>query len=119
MKKVLVVEDDSALRDVVEEIIEGEGYSVITARDGEEGLQRLADDRPALVISDVMMPRLNGWQLCQAVASTPSLQSIPVIMMTASPNIGGGVGCAYAALIAKPIDFDQFLGTITEIIGAP
>ncbi len=83
MTKVLLVEDDSNLREIFEMRLQAEGYETITAGDGEEGLSVAVKEKPDLIIADVMMPRLSGFEMLETLRAAPGMASIKVVMMTA------------------------------------
>lgn len=83
MTKIMVVEDEPNLRKLLEVIIGKEGYQVMTLDDGEAALERLDSFRPDLIISDIMMPRLDGLELCRKIRAMPQHQNIPVLLLTA------------------------------------
>jgi two-component system, sensor histidine kinase and response regulator len=80
---ILVVEDDAALLEGLRDILEFAGYAVVTARNGLEGLQALSDTSPDLIVSDINMPRLDGYQFYAQVRARPELVSVPFIFLTA------------------------------------
>jgi len=82
-KKVLICDDEPYIRESVSYVARGEGYDVLTAEDGEEGLRLAREERPDLVFLDLMMPRLNGFQVCQALKGDTATQGIHVIILTA------------------------------------
>ena len=81
MAEILLVDDEKALRDSLKAVLQGEGYEVRTARDGDEALVKIAEKRPDLVLLDVMMTRMNGYKCCEKVRETDKL--LPVIFLTA------------------------------------
>lgn len=83
MAKVLVVEDDNNLREIYETSLKAEGYDTSSAADGMEALEIAGRDKPDLIISDVMMPRLSGFEMLEKMRQDQNLKDIPVIMMTA------------------------------------
>ena len=83
MAKILLVEDDNNLREIYEARLLAEGYSILSAMDGEEALAIAVKERPDLIISDVMMPKISGFDMLDILRSTPDIQNTPVIMMTA------------------------------------
>ena len=94
--KILVVEDEPAMVAGLRDNFEFEGYEVITARDGVEGLQRALDESPDLVVLDVMMPRMSGLEVCRQLRAKRA--SIPIIMLTARGQevdkvVGLELGC--------------------------
>ena len=81
MAEILIVDDEKALRDSLKAVLQGEGYEVRTARDGDEALVKIAEKRPDLVLLDVMMTRMNGYKCCEKIRETDKL--LPVIFLTA------------------------------------
>ena len=81
--KVMVVEDDAALREIYSIRITAEGYEVVTAGDGEEALAVAAREHPDLILADVMMPKISGFDMLDIIRNTPELAHTKVIMMTA------------------------------------
>jgi CheY-like chemotaxis protein len=82
MPKILIVEDDESLRDVYREEFESEGFIVETANDGHEGVERMAFFLPEVVLLDLMMPKMSGFDVLKSVKNNPELKNIPVIVLT-------------------------------------
>jgi len=82
--KVLVVDDTPANCEVLEAILAPRGYAVLLARSGEEALAKVASDRPDLVLLDIVMPRMDGYQVCKRLRDSPTSSYLPVVMITAS-----------------------------------
>ena len=83
MSKIMLVEDDNSLREIYSIRLTAEGYTIVSAGDGEEALAVAVRERPDLVISDVMMPKISGFDMLDILRSTPETKDIKVIMMTA------------------------------------
>lgn len=83
MPKILLVEDDNNLREIYEMLLTAEGYSILTAGDGEEGLSIALKEKPDLIIADVMMPKLSGFEMLENLKAAPEMKDVKVIMMTA------------------------------------
>ena len=81
--RILIVDDDQMLLDMYKERLEASGYDVITAANGEEGLAKAIDYLPHCILLDVMMPKVNGFQVLENIRSTSETKNIPVIMLTA------------------------------------
>jgi DNA-binding response OmpR family regulator len=81
--RILVVDDDAWILRMVTTVLEKRGYEIVIARDGEEGLEKARAQPPDLVVTDIMMPRLDGWALVKQLRSTPELAFVPVIFLTA------------------------------------
>ena len=83
MAKIMLVEDDNNLKEIYGERLQAEGYEIVTASDGEEGLSTAIKERPDLIISDVMMPKISGFDMLDILRQTPETMNTKVIMMTA------------------------------------
>ena len=82
MKKILVVDDEKDLLDLVKRILTRGGFEVITASDGEEGLAKVYSEAPNLMILDINMPGMNGWEVCGKIRGDPLYKHLPIIMLT-------------------------------------
>jgi DNA-binding response OmpR family regulator len=114
-KRILLVEDDLELRDILQDILEDEGYDVIPAADGRQALEylrgtRSGDDAPALLILDLMMPIVSGWQVLEALNLDRSLQ-MPVIVVSAS---GRARPDGVTAYLRKPFDLYELLDNVHQ-----
>jgi CheY-like chemotaxis protein len=116
MTLILVIDDEISIVEMLSAFLEEEGLQVMTAYNGQEGLERLANARPAVVVSDVMMPVLDGWELCRRMQADPRYRSIPVVLMSAVRTALSLAGCRYAALVRKPFELDEMLQTITRLL---
>jgi CheY-like chemotaxis protein len=115
---ILVIDDDPALLTTVSEILEAEGYDVERAANGQVGLAVLARVRPALILLDMRMPILNGWQFAAALRARGL--DIPVIVMTAAQDAqrwANDVGAA--GYLSKPLDLLDLLATVQRFLGPP
>src|SRR6476659_2111499 len=83
MTKIMLVEDDNNLREIYEARLLAEGYEIVSAKDGEEALAMAVKEKPDLIISDVMMPKISGFDMLDILRSTPETKNTKVIMMTA------------------------------------
>src|SRR6185437_10063455 len=83
MAKVMLVEDDNNLREIYEARLQAEGYDIVSAQDGEEALVVAKNEKPDLVISDVMMPKISGFEMLDILRNTDGLKNVKVIMLTA------------------------------------
>jgi DNA-binding response OmpR family regulator len=115
--KILVVEDEPAMVAGLRDNFEFEGYEVITARDGVEGLQRALDESPDLVILDVMMPRMSGLEVCKQLRAKRA--SIPIIMLTArGQEVDKVVGLELGAddYVTKPFSIRELLARVKSVL---
>lgn len=118
MATILVIDDEPAIVDILRAILEEEGYKVITAVNGRQGLDLIADVRPDAVICDVMMPLLDGRALCRALKNDPDLHDVPVVLMSAVQDLLRKTDCKFAAYIHKPFDLDTVLNTVVAVLEA-
>lgn len=113
---ILIADDEPAIVEVIASTLEDEGHRVTTARDGQDALRLLREDPPCLAILDLMMPRMNGWQLRQAMLDEPMLADIPVAVVTA---FSGDVGDLHAAaVLRKPFDLSAIVKLAEHHCGA-
>lgn len=114
---ILVVDDDPDQRKFLERVLTGAGYRVLLAADGEAGIAAAAAVRPALMVLDVMMPRMNGFQTCRALRADPETAKLPIVMLTSkdqpadqfwAEEVGADV------FLHKPVDVPLLLATIAE-----
>jgi CheY-like chemotaxis protein len=111
MISVLVVDDESDIREAVAEVLADEGYVVHGAGDGAEALRKARLVHPTIVLLDLMMPGMNGWEFRQAQKHDPEIQDIPVIVLSA---LGRVSGMDAAEFIQKPFDLEDLLSAIRE-----
>jgi DNA-binding response OmpR family regulator len=83
MKKVLLVDDDVGFCEATQLLLEDRGYEVVLAHDGKEGLDKARNEKPDVIILDVMMPEMNGYDVCVVLKEDPELKKIPVTLLTA------------------------------------
>ena len=118
-KIILVVDDEPDIALALKDRLEMEGYQIITAADGMEALEKLAETEPALILMDVMMPRMNGFQACRKIKSTTEWSKIPVILLTAKSQEsdrywGKESGCD--DYVMKPFEMDEIVGKISRCL---
>jgi len=115
---ILVAEDEHSSLEVLVLLLEAEGYRVIAAVDGLAALDQLRLEPVDLVVSDFMMPGLDGLGLCAAMRADARLATIPVILVSASVNIVVPAGPPVVARMQKPLSFDRLLLRIREVLAA-
>jgi two-component system alkaline phosphatase synthesis response regulator PhoP len=116
MKRVLVIDDEDVILQLIEELLQDAGYEVMTATNGEEGLTCIQIARPDLIITDLMMPRLDGLGLCERIQTKPEWRIIPIILLSVVSHQMAKSGCNWAAVIRKPFDVTQLITTVTNLI---
>ena len=117
MRTVLVVDDEFGIADVLETILTDEGYRVVTACNGQQGLARLAEEKPDIILLDFMMPILDGAGMLRAIAAEPAYQLIPVIVMSSIEEKVVAKKCSgYVAFLHKPFRAVAVLGAVARIL---
>ncbi|MDD3717916.1 MAG: response regulator [Actinomycetota bacterium] len=114
--KVLVVDDEKNILDIIKFNLEVEGYEVITSRDGEEALRLVRELRPDLILCDIMMPDLDGLEVCRRLKADSRTNQIPVVMLSARTQAQDKVASIEAGaddFITKPFDFSDLVARIT------
>ena len=121
MTKVMLVEDDKSLREIYSIRLVAEGYEVVSAGDGEEALALAVQQRPDLIVSDVMMPKISGFDMLDILRSTPETKDIKVIMMTALSSDdqrarGESLG-ADKYLVKSQVGIEDVVNAVHEVLG--
>ena len=121
MTKIMLVEDDNSLREIYSIRLTAEGYAIVSAGDGEEALAVAVKERPDLVISDVMMPKISGFDMLDILRSTPETQNIKVIMMTALSSEdqrerGESLG-ADRYLVKSQVGIEDVVNAVHDVLG--
>jgi CheY-like chemotaxis protein len=114
---VLVIDDDTMGREMVQSFLQREGFRVYLAANGEDGLRLARDVRPGTITLDVMMPGFDGWSVLAALKSDPLTRDIPVIMLTVAEDRNRGFTLGAAEYVTKPIDWNR-LGEILRRFSA-
>ena len=120
-KLVLVVDDKAQNRKLFNGLLSGSGYQVVTAGGGAECLALLAGVRPDLVILDVMMPDMDGFELCRRIRGETGLREMPILFVTAYPfpeNLQKALSVGGNDLLAKPFDIDALLLRVASLLAA-
>lgn len=117
-KSILVIEDEKDLADIVIQVLQREGYQTDVAYDGQEGLRKIKDTRPDLVLLDVMLPKLDGRDLLNAVKNDKELKDIPILVLSARAeqwDRDTGLQLGAEEYIEKPLDIFKLLRQIRNI----
>ena len=120
-KKILVVEDTEDNRQILRDLLGMAGYDMIEAHDGAEGVAKAAEHKPDLILMDIQMPVMDGYEATRRIKANPELKAIPVIAVTSYALSGDeqktrDAGCD--AYIAKPYSPRQMLAKVREILGS-
>ena len=112
--KVLVIDDEQTVRDLMRRFLAREGFDVVTAKDGREGLELARQLRPALITLDVLMPEFDGWCVLQALKGDPELAQIPVLMLTILDEKHKGYALGASDYMTKPFDRDRLRAVLAK-----
>jgi len=118
-RRLLVVEDSQLMQRMMRELFEGVGYQVVVARNGHEALQELEPHAPEVIISDIIMPVMDGWEFCEKVRSNPATADIPFLFVTASrevPDRIRGLRMGADDYITKPFSEEELLARVERIL---
>lgn len=116
---ILLVEDEADCADLLSAFLVSHGYRVVVAYNGAEALQRVVRDRPDLILSDVMMPVMDGVEMGRRLSQDETYRSIPLAFITAVPGWRIAHDCQFAAYLRKPLDLDLLLDTVSRLTRHP
>ncbi len=124
MKKVLLVDDDVDFCEATKLLLDSKGYDVVLAYDGKEGLEKVRAEKPGMVILDVMMPEMSGYDVCVVLKADPELKKIPVILLTAvdqalfKTTYTQAMGLMTEAddYIAKPVEPGELVKRVEDLL---
>ncbi|ANQ84618.1 response regulator [Azoarcus olearius] len=120
IKTVLTVDDSAAIRGVMTVLLQSAGYAVSSAVDGEDGLARARAQRADLVITDLHMPRLDGFGLIRALRAEPAYRKVPILMLTTESSAEmreRGREAGATGWLVKPFDPDRLLEVVRRVLG--
>jgi two-component system, cell cycle response regulator DivK len=120
MKKILIIEDNEQNLYLATFILEKNGYEVVQARDGQEGIELAGQVHPALILLDIQLPVRDGYAVAQELRKNPSLARVPIVAVTSYAMVGDrervlAAGCT--GYIEKPINPETFISEITQYLG--
>lgn len=121
MARILVIEDNTDNLELMSYLLRAFGHSVVTAEDGAEGLQAVCRELPELIVCDVHLPKLDGYEVAQQLKADPELKRIPLIAVTALAMVGDrdkGLAAGFDGYIDKPIDPEKFVGQVEHFLPA-
>jgi two-component system, cell cycle response regulator DivK len=120
MKRILIAEDRAASRELIRTVLEAAGYEILEAADGEEALEKAAEERVDLVLVDLQMPKIDGFGVVAGLRAEPRFADIPIVALTASAMRGDrerALAAGFSAHIAKPIDIVGLRAQIKSLLG--
>jgi CheY-like chemotaxis protein len=113
--KVLIVEDDEDVRESLADVLSARGYQTLTAENGNVALSMIRDMKPSLVLLDLMMPVMDGYQFLQSQAEDPWLADVPVVLVTAQRPARKLAFSSVRGVIEKPLDLRSLLSVVREV----
>jgi CheY-like chemotaxis protein len=117
MAIVLIVDDEFGITNLLEDVLSDEGHRVLIATNGKQGLERALAERPDLVLTDYMMPVMDGAQLIEAMAAHADLKTIPVVIMSSVPETAVMERCSgFSAYVPKPFKIFGLIDIVTGIL---
>jgi DNA-binding response OmpR family regulator len=117
MERILIIEDELPMRTVLHDVLAAEGYRVLTAADGEIGLHRALDERPDLILLDIMMPKLDGYGLCAELRRLSN--PVPILMLTAKGQVEDrvqGLDSGADDYLVKPFSTEELLARVRAVL---
>lgn len=119
-KRIMVVDDDPDIVMLIKYQLETEGYQVISAFDGLEALNRIAEQKPDLIVLDIMMPKVDGWVVCHSIKSMPQTGDTKVIILSAKTQIRSKIKGLYIMqadlYMTKPFDLEDLSANISKLL---
>ncbi|XOF34375.1 MAG: response regulator [Candidatus Electrothrix sp. YB6] len=118
-KKILIVDDSPTELKLITEVFSTPEYAIVTATDGEAGVAKAMSEQPELIVLDVVMPKMNGFQACRKIKSTPELKDTPVILLTSKNQKSDefwGKKQGADVYLTKPFDADELLAAANGLL---
>ncbi len=119
-KKILIVDDEINIVISMEFLIKQAGYDLQIARDGEEAMEKVTSFEPDLILLDVMMPKINGFEVCRRIRANPDWRNIKIIMLTAKGReveVAKGLALGADTYIIKPFSTKELMSEVKHILG--
>lgn len=119
-KRILIVDDEPNIVVSLEFLMKREGFEVAVAGDGETALRLIEEKRPDLVLLDIMLPKKNGFEVCQAIRANPDWQAVKVVMLTAKgrdTDVAKGLALGADAYMTKPFSTRELVQKVREMLG--
>ncbi|MFE4106381.1 response regulator transcription factor [Almyronema epifaneia] len=119
MSTVLVVEDSAAQREMITDLLRKSGLKVTAASDGVEALESIQSHLPDLIVLDIVMPKMNGYEVCRRIKADPATQNVPVVMCSSKGEEFDrywGMKQGADAYIAKPFQPTELVGTVKQLL---
>ncbi len=120
-KRILIADDEPNIVLSLEFLMQRAGYSVEAVSDGEDAYRRAAENPPDLLLLDVMLPRLSGFEVCQRLRALPACRTLPIVMLTAKgrdSEVSKGLALGATAYVTKPFSVEDLVARVREILNA-
>jgi DNA-binding response OmpR family regulator len=120
-KRILVAEDEPSIVVSLEFLLKGAGYEVVVARDGGEALAAATAQAPDLMVLDIMLPIVNGFEICRRVRQDPALRHVPILLLTArgrESEVAKGLALGANAYMTKPFATRELIRTVADLLAA-
>jgi CheY-like chemotaxis protein len=115
--QVLIVDDDTAILEMIAELLSYEGHRVVTYSEGREAVAFARTTPPALILLDLMMPEMSGWQVISALRSSPQTRTIPIVLLSARRDLADAAReLKVAAYLEKPFDLEELLDIVRNYV---
>lgn len=120
MKTILIVEDSPTEMRLIQKALEGKGFRLLTAEEGEEAVRKAESERPDLILLDIILPKKNGFQVCRHLKSSEETKTIPIVLLTSKSQESDrfwGLKQGADEYLTKPFEKDQLLGSVQRFLG--
>lgn len=118
-KKVLIIDDEVNLNEIVKSFLESNGYEVINAFDGDSGIEKARTESPNLILLDVQLPNMDGFEICSVLKSDEDYRHIPIILFSSKGSDSYKKTGQYAkadAYVTKPVELDELLSAVRKFV---
>ena len=118
-KEILIVEDEPGVMAAIRFLMEQQGYNVSVAEKGEDALDLISTNKPHLVLLDIMLPGMSGWEVCETIRSNPEYRNVKIAFLTArrdEAEIARGLDMGADAYITKPFNNDQLIARVKALL---
>ena len=120
MQYILVIDDDPDIRELIVQTLTDEGYTALDYNEGEKAIAAMLINRPSLVLLDLMMPTLSGWEVAQRIRAEATIATVPIVIISASRELETAFQqLDVNASLAKPFDLDELIRTVQVFITKP